>query len=68
MSRLVNTLADNTFPAEGIQKIWGKREKQIDKVFLNTNHMYGSIKGIAGNSLKNVELLKLPSDTEEEGD
>ena len=59
---------DLEYEKRAMQKIWGKREKQIDKVFLNTNHMYGSIKGIAGNSLKNVELLKLPSDTEEEGD
>ena len=51
-----------------MQKIWAKREKQIDKVFLNTNHMYGSVKGIAGSSLKSVELLDLPSDTEEEVD
>ena len=28
MSRLANTLADNTFPAEDIQKIW---EKEIKK-------------------------------------
>ena len=28
MSRLVNTLADNTFPVEDIQKIW---EKEIKK-------------------------------------
>ena len=43
-------------------------EKQIEKVFLNANHMYGSVKGIAGSSLKSVELLDLPSDTEEEAD
>ena len=48
-----------------MQKIWGKREKQIDKVFLNANHMYGSVKGIAGNSLKSVELLELTSDQDE---
>ncbi len=40
--------------------IWRKREKQIDKVLLNTTGMYGSIKGIAGNALQSVPLLELP--------
>ncbi len=40
--------------------IWKKREKQIDKVLLNTTGMYGSIKGIAGNALQSVPLLELP--------
>ena len=42
--------------------IWKKREKQIEKVLLNTAGMYGSIKGIAGNSLQSVPLLELPED------
>ncbi len=40
--------------------IWKKREKQIEKVLLNTTGMYGSIKGIAGNALQPVPLLELP--------
>ena len=60
--------ADLEFEKRAMQRIWGKREKQIEKVFLNANHMYGSVKGIAGSSLKSVELLDLPSDTEEEVD
>lgn len=40
--------------------IWKKREKQIEKVLLNTTGMYGSIKGIAGNALQQVPLLELP--------
>ncbi len=39
--------------------IWKKREKQIDKVLLNTTDMYGSIKGIAGSALQSVPLLEL---------
>ncbi|MCP4076426.1 MAG: DUF2130 domain-containing protein [Gammaproteobacteria bacterium] len=42
--------------------IWKKREKQIEKVLLNTTGMYGSIKGIAGNALQSVPLLELPDD------
>lgn len=41
--------------------IWKKREKQIEKVLLNTTGMYGSIKGIAGSALQEVPLLELPA-------
>ena len=43
-----------------MRAIWKKREKQIDKVLLNTTDMYGSIKGIAGNAIQSVTLLELP--------
>jgi hypothetical protein len=43
-----------------MQGIWKKREKQIQKVLLNTNHMYNSVKGIAGNAIQAVPLLELP--------
>ena len=49
--------------------IWKKREKQIEKVLLNTSHMYSSIKGIAGNAIPVVRQLELPGALEdEEGD
>jgi len=44
--------------------IWKKREKQIEKVLLNTTDMYGSIKGIAGSAIQSVPLLELPNDDE----
>jgi hypothetical protein len=34
-----------------MEKIWKEREKQLDKVLLNTSQFYGSIKGIAGNAI-----------------
>lgn len=43
-----------------MQRIWKQREKQIEKVLDNTIGMYGSIKGIAGNSIGNVKALELP--------
>lgn len=49
-----------------MRSIWKKREKQIDKVLLNTSDMYGSIKGIAGNAVQSVSLLELPGDLPEE--
>ena len=48
--------------------IWKKREKQIDKVLLNTTDMYGSIKGIAGNAVQSVPLLELPADDDNDLD
>lgn len=48
--------------------IWKKREKQIEKVLLNTSDMYSSIKGIAGNVVPAVALLELPGEDEEETD
>jgi hypothetical protein len=46
--------------------IWKKREKQIEKVLLNTSDMYSSIKGIAGNAVPVVKHLELPGATEDE--
>jgi hypothetical protein len=48
--------------------IWKKREKQIEKVLLNTNFMYSSIRGIAGNAMQPVPLLELPEGDEDDDD
>ena len=42
--------------------IWKKREKQLEKVLLNTTNMHGAIRGIAGSSIQPVALLELDSD------
>ena len=47
-------------------RIWKQREKQLQKVLLNTTHMYGSIKGIAGSAVASVALLELGDDIVEE--
>jgi len=47
-----------------LARIWKQREKQLQKVLLNTTHMYGSIKGIAGNAIASVSLLELTNDDE----
>ena len=46
------------------KRIWKQREKQIEKVTTNTIEMYGSIKGIAGNSIQNVKALELNTTTD----
>lgn len=40
-------------------KIWKEREKQIERITLNTANMYGAMRGIIGASLPEVELLEL---------
>lgn len=40
-----------------MQKIWAEREKQLDKVLLNTVGFYGSIQGIAGSAVPDLNLL-----------
>jgi len=45
--------------------IWKKREKQIEKVTLNTTRMYAAIKGIAGNAIGSIKALELPQVEEE---
>jgi len=41
-----------------MEKIWKEREKQLEKVILNTTHMYGAVKGIAGAAISDVKLLE----------
>ena len=42
-----------------IQSQWAKREKQIEKVLINTTNMYSSIRGIAGNAIQSVSHFEL---------
>lgn len=49
------------------QSLWKRRKKQIEKILLNTNHMFSSVKGIAGESITAIKLLELPQNVKEEG-
>ena len=40
-----------------MERIWKQREKQLEKVLLNTNHFIGSIKGIAGTSIPDLKKI-----------
>jgi hypothetical protein len=51
--------ADLESEKRAMQSIWKKREKQIEKVTVNTIDMHASIKGIAGNAIQSVNLLEL---------
>ncbi|HEY0679299.1 MAG TPA: DUF2130 domain-containing protein, partial [Chitinophagaceae bacterium] len=49
-----------------MEKLWKEREKQLEKVLINTSGMYGSIKGIAGASVEEIPLLEAAKDEEDE--
>ncbi len=49
--------ADLDKEKRSMARIWKQREKQLQKVLLNTTHMYGSVKGIAGTAVASVALL-----------
>ena len=51
--------ADLISEKRAMQRIWSQREKQIEKVILNTTNMYGNIRGIAGNAVQAVRALEL---------
>ena len=46
------------------QKIWAKREKQIERVISNTAGLHGDLQEIAGDSLPTIKMLELPTDDE----
>jgi hypothetical protein len=56
-----------------MQKLWTKREKQIDRVLLGAAGMHGDLEGIVGAQLPGVKVLELPAseletaDLEEDG-
>ncbi len=41
-----------------MEKIWKEREKQLQKAFINTVHIYGSMKGILGASVSDIPMLE----------
>jgi Uncharacterized protein conserved in bacteria len=40
-----------------MERIWKEREKQLERILLNTNHFIGSIQGIAGSSLPQLQKI-----------
>ncbi len=43
-----------------MQRIWAKREKQLERAIAQTAGMYGDLNGIIGASLPTIENLELP--------
>ena len=50
-----------------MEKMWKERQKQLEKAFINTANIYGSMKGILGASVNDIPLLEgSPEPIEEE--
>ncbi len=47
-----------------MERIWAKREKQIERVVKNMGRMYGSMQGVIGQSLPELDLLELKALTD----
>jgi hypothetical protein len=62
------TLMKNGLETEkrSMQRIWKEREKQIEKVIMNTIDMHASIRGIAGNAIQSVKALELPGESDDD--
>ena len=43
-----------------MEKVWAKREKQIQRVVQNIAGMHGDLQGIVGTALPQIKLLELP--------
>lgn len=48
-----------------MERIWAQREKQVERLSLNTIRMYGDLQGIIGNALPTIPTLELPDGDEE---
>ncbi len=46
---------------KAMNRMWSKREKQIESVLLNTSGLYGDLQGIVGSTLPQIESLELKS-------
>jgi len=57
--------ADLESEKRAMTRLWKMREKQIEKVLLNTGNMYGAIRGIAGSAIPAVQRLELPGADED---
>jgi hypothetical protein len=64
----VETFRDMKDDLEGekraIQKLWAKRDKQLDRVAQSITAMFGDLQGIAGQALPDIDVLQLPPATE----
>ncbi|MDD4530670.1 MAG: DUF2130 domain-containing protein [Candidatus Gracilibacteria bacterium] len=48
-----------------MEKIWSAREKQLDRVMLNTTRLYGDMEGLIGSKLQKIDYLELETENAE---
>ena len=44
-----------------VQRLWAKREKQIERALTSTSGLYGDVQGIAGGAIPELSALDLPA-------
>lgn len=49
-----------------MEKIWNRREKELDRVIKNTTGFYGDLEGIMGSALPPIQALELGDGVEED--
>ena len=47
-----------------MEKLWKEREKQTERAIKNAVMIYGTVKGIAGNSVQSIPSLELPGEAD----
>ena len=60
VTSLVQQQDDLSKEKRSMQSIWKKRETELTKMMTGVSNIYGSLKGITGNSMKVIEHLELP--------
>ena len=60
VERVTDMKADLDRERKATQRLWAKREAQIQGVIAATVGMYGDVQGIAGKALQEIEGLELP--------
>jgi len=56
----VSMQSDLEAERRSMQRIWSKREKQLQRALMNTAGLYGDLQGIIGASLPAIEGLSMP--------
>ena len=45
-----------------MERVWKRREVQIQRLEVNASRMYGELQGVMDNALPDIKTLTLPSD------
>lgn len=65
VSAFTGMQADLETEKRSMQRIWKKRENEIERVVMSTSGMYGDLQGIVGASLPTIKSLELPGGEED---
>lgn len=57
---------DLDYERRSMERVWKKRETQINKMKINAARMYGELQGVMGNSLPDINVLSLPKAHEDD--